>query len=84
MANTGKLITTTLISVRSDITDPTDPLYQEALDINGNPTRSSGLSQYSKNNVNTDTNYIAPYQNLSECPIPSTTTSTTTTTTTTL
>lgn len=69
MANTGNLVTVTLVSVRTDITDPSDPHYQETLDVNGVPTRISGAAPLTKTNTYTDPDYIAPYQNLASCPV---------------
>ena len=67
--NTGNVIVVTLLRVRSDITDPTDPYYQEPLDSSDIPTRISGNPQATESNTNTLPEYIAPYQNLTMCPI---------------
>lgn len=83
--NTGNEIIVTLLRVRSDITNPSDPYYQEPLDADDIPTRISGNVQATEANSNSLPEYIAPYQNLGMCPLPTTsTTSSTTTTTTTL
>lgn len=72
--NTGNEVIVTLLNIRSDITDSSNPYYQEPLDSNNVPTRLSGNPQATKPNSSSDPNYIAPYQNLSMCPIPTTTT----------
>ena len=67
--NTGNLIVVRLKLVRADITDVADPHYREPVDINGVPCRISDLPQATKPNTQGDPDYIAPYQNLTLCPV---------------
>ncbi len=66
--NTGNEIIVKLLKVRTDIIDPNDPYYQEALDDDNNPCRLSGKPQSTKDNIQGDPDYIAPRQNLIKCP----------------
>jgi len=67
--NTGNREVLTLKRVRTDIVDIEDPLYQEPLDIYDVPIRISGLPQATKTNTFSDPDYIAPYEDLTSCPI---------------
>lgn len=62
MANTGNKIFTKLVKVTNDINE-------YPLDINDELCSATGLAQAEKTNTLGDPNYIAPFQDLTSCPL---------------
>jgi hypothetical protein len=67
--NTGNVIVVRLRRLRTDITNPSDPNYRAPVDSDSVPVSVSGNPPDLKANTQGDPNYIAPYPNLTECPV---------------
>lgn len=59
--NTGMKLYNVLLRVSDDA-------FEVPLDANGNPTSVTGLPQDTKANASGDPDYIAPFENLTDCP----------------